>query len=351
MKKYLSTFMWQAIAIIFILALGLFVSGLFIIFILHNHQVLTPLHTFISVISLFFIFCMSFVIFYKKIFIPLNATRETFRQFIKNESYENLLNMKYPLFPELEYTLLKYTELLDLQKTIQLSTKQAEFLALQNQINPHFLYNTLEAIRSDAIRAGQLPIAETTEALSTFFRYTISDMGNLAILEDELKNVENYFLIQKYRFGNKIQLKFNISDNSKDVLSMQIPKLTLQPIVENAIYHGLERKLYGGTVTITFKTTTRNAYISVRDNGLGISKEKLDKINYNLNQVSLNYLHDEGKTKRGGIALINVCRRIKLLFGEDYGIHIFSTFQTGTDVRITLPYKISLDSRESKNER
>ena len=118
--------------------------------------------------------------------------------------------------------------------------KQAELDSLQSQINPHFLYNTLESIRGQAVLDKTEKIAKMTEALSAFFRYSIGRKGSIVQLTDELKNTDNYMLIQQFRFGEKVSLQKIISD--EEALQGYLPKMTIQPIIENAIYHGLEMK-------------------------------------------------------------------------------------------------------------
>jgi two-component system sensor histidine kinase YesM len=179
-------------------------------------------------------------------------------------------------------------------------------------------------------------IAETTEALATFFRYTITEVENLVTLEDELENVENYFIIQQYRFGEKLNMEIKTGEDNT-VLQSQLPKLTLQPIIENAIFHGLETKRGVGTIRINVETTKAKLLISVVDDGVGIEEEQLEMINQRLNNIEMNYENDKKEEKRGGIALYNVSSRIKLLFGEEYGLHIYSNKNIGTNVRITLP--------------
>ena len=238
----------------------------------------------------------------------------------------------------------KLDSILDKKNIIELSTKHAELLALQNQINPHFLYNTLEAIRGDALCEGIDSIADTTEALSTFFRYTITDTGNLVSVEDELENVENYFKIQQYRFGDKLDMRINFPDDYSRIQECKLPKLTLQPVVENAIFHGLEAKAEGGIITISLEMTEKKLLINIHDDGIGIDEEELIRINQRLEEAS--GPRREEKRKRGGIALPNVSRRIKLLFGEEYGIHIYSIPNFGTEVRITVPI---ITNREYQN--
>lgn len=258
------------------------------------------------------------------------------RMFVSEQLYDELINSKIALSPGDEAVLNHFNKLLNKQDVIGMSNKQAEYLALQNQINPHFLYNTLEAIRGDAISAGVQGIAQTTEALATFFRYTITDMGNLVTVENELANVENYFTIQQYRFGDKIRMKVLLEDDDENVLLYQIPKLTLQPIVENAIYHGLENRVNGGVITVQIQTTEKRVLIRIADNGIGMTTEDVSHINQRLEKVAVSYISDK-KKQSGGIALRNVAQRIKLLFGEEYGVQLYSVLGLGTEVHIDLP--------------
>lgn len=221
--------------------------------------------------------------------------------------------------------------------------KYAEYLALQTQINPHFLYNTLEAIRGDALCEGVGTIAETTEALSTFFRYTISEPETLVPLEREMDHVDNYFIIQKYRFGDRIALEQIYEDAGEEAQKLLVPKLILQPIVENAIYHGLEGRGSGGKIFIKTELTDSRLLITVSDDGVGIKKKRVQEINENLARLDRNVIVEE----HHGIALANVSRRIKLLFGEYYGIKLFSVEGFGTQVIYTLPKLTSLTELEN----
>ena len=215
--------------------------------------------------------------------------------------------------------------------SLQMLRKQAELNALQSQINPHFLYNTLDSIRGQALMEDMEELADMTEALSTFFRYNISKSGDRVTLEDELENVENYMRIQRFRFGDRIALAIEVE--STQLLSCAMPKMTLQPLVENAVLHGLETSRKNGQITIRVQAVDDCMEIQVLDNGIGIPDEELCRINDCLNepdgQISLeNHM---------GIALTNVCQRIRLRYGQAYGVHAFSTIHTGTEVRIMLP--------------
>lgn len=335
MKNKLSTFAERTIFLIIVLITVVLTE----IFITAN---LLYKGSGINISNLFLIAIPSLIIiitaFYFKNYIlnPYGKCRRRFQRFINGQSYKALFKDDFQVFPEMKPALDIFDQLLDKQNAIRLSTKQAEFLALQNQINPHFLYNTLEAIRGDALCAGMENIADITEALSTFFRYTITETGNLVTLENELDNAESYFKIQQYRFGEKLKIEVNLPKNEFDVLGIQFPKLTLQPLIENAVFHGLEKKAEGGTIKINVETTEDKVLVSIQDNGVGISEEKLGELNYILDHVSVNLISDD-KMKLGSIAIYNVCRRIKLLFGEEYGIHIYSMVDVGTDVRIKLP--------------
>ena len=240
------------------------------------------------------------------------------------------------LTPMSQLEMQRLDQILHSSQLMDISKRQAQYLALQNQINPHFLYNTLESIRSEALIAGLDSVADMTEALASFFRYTISNMENMVTLEEELDNINTYFLIQKYRFEERIGLTIEYDEEEHDLLNhCLLPKLTLQPVVENSIIHGIERKMGFSTVRIVLRCTEKRLIIQVSDDGIGMQPEALDDLNRKLNQSLFESLHN--KKKKGGIALVNVNNRIHLIFGEEYGITVYSTPGVGTDVMIELP--------------
>ena len=211
--------------------------------------------------------------------------------------------------------------------------QQAELDALQSQINPHFLYNTLDSIRGQALAEGAEDIANMTEALSTFFRYSISNRSNVVTLEEELENIRSYFMIQQFRFNNRFRLE--MPEFPKDLLeSCRLPKLTLQPILENTILHGMEGKIGQGVITLRVERTGNRTLITVSDDGAGMREETLLRLQAKLRDEEPVPLE---RKQGSGIALPNVNRRIKLLFGPEYGVRIMSTLGLGTDVEITLP--------------
>jgi len=210
---------------------------------------------------------------------------------------------------------------------------QAEMHALQSQINPHFLYNTLETIRGIAMTKGVEEIADMTEALSSLFRYSISKPGEMATLEEELKHVRSYLQIQQYRFPNKVVYHEEIQD--PEVLSYRIPILTIQPIIENAISHGLEQKLGGGVVRFCAFMTDYHIVMRISDNGIGMEERRLQEIRMNLSGKDG---EERSNGKRNfGIALRNVNQRLKFYYGEPYGLNVMSTKDVGTIVEVTLP--------------
>lgn len=253
------------------------------------------------------------------------------RRYRSDRDLEAVLRLDWDGEPVLRDFFSDIEERLHGEEIARLQQKQAEYLALQNQINPHFLYNALEAIRTDALLADCGDIAETTEALATFFRYTISNVQEYVTFSDELDNAENYFTIQRCRFGDKISMKLDM-ENEK-LLEARMPKLILQPLVENAVSHGLEGKLGYGAVRIVVENSDRTLFLRVRDDGVGIPDEQVERLNRQ-------FAGDTGGAvgqQRGGIALRNVNSRIRLIFGEDYGLRVFSAEGVGTECCVTLP--------------
>ncbi len=225
--------------------------------------------------------------------------------------------------------------LIESDQLLNANKRQAQYLALQNQINPHFLYNTLDSIRSEAMLEGNDTVAEMTEALATFFRYTISKVENMVTLEEELENAKVYFLIQKHRFEDRVNLEIEYDREDEFLLRCLLPKLTIQPVVENSIIHGIEHKLGSGTIRIVLKCTERRLIIEINDDGVGMPPEVLERLNHQLNQPVFESI--QLSKDKGGIAIANVNNRIHLIFGEEYGMTVYSTPDVGTDTVIALP--------------
>lgn len=217
---------------------------------------------------------------------------------------------------------------------MDLIQKQADIVYLQNQINPHFLYNTLECIRGEALSEGMTDLADTVKALAQFFRYGISVRGSVVTFEDELKNLENYISLQQYRFKNKFSFDVMIDEKDSDeIRKCQIPKLSLQPIVENSIIHAFQDISSGGELRLRAERAGDNVSIIISDNGKGMTFDTLWKLNEKIQTEKLEEPQDHG------VGLRNVHRRIQLLFGKEYGITVKSFPDIGTFVEIFLPYK------------
>ena len=230
----------------------------------------------------------------------------------------------------------RYEQVLKRKEMIGQAIEASRYLALQQQINPHFLYNALDSIRGDILIAGEEQIAETVEALSKYFSYAISNLDRLATIQEELGNVKDYFRVQQYRFEDRIHLEIE-NDLEEDGRNLMLPRMTLQPLVENAILHGLEKLTHEGTVTLTLEETPDQLIVRVADDGIGMPEAELAQLNDRLKDPLPESLDSRSRKKKGGIALNNLNRRIRLLFGDGYGMKIYSMEQMGTEVCLFLP--------------
>lgn len=213
---------------------------------------------------------------------------------------------------------------------IEVEKKEAEIIALQGQINPHYLFNTLEVIRMNLILKGDRETAYIIKVFSESFRVCIDCEQEMYTLRDELQFIENYFVIQRYRFGEKLCFCMDIPET---LLNCSIPKLIIQPMIENAVYHGLELKAGYGTIELKVFETEGIMHIRVSDNGVGIEEEELKVIRSAIYEAPW-----EQKRRSGGsIALRNVHNRLKLMYGNGYGLCISSCIKQGTVVEIMLP--------------
>lgn len=219
------------------------------------------------------------------------------------------------------------------QEKLKFVRRRVELSALQSQINPHFLYNTLDSIRSKALVDGQTEIASMTEILSKFFRYCISNDENLVKIREEINHIKDYYYIQKYRFEGRLQMDIQLED--EEIYELYIPKMTLQPLVENAMIHGLEKMARKGSVVIRIVQTSHKVSITISDNGAGMNMEQLTNLNDRMNSNLLN-AGTKGR-HHNGIALNNVNARIKISFGDEYGIHYRSMEGIGTDALVAIP--------------
>ena len=202
--------------------------------------------------------------------------------------------------------------------------REYEIKALHSQINPHFLYNTLDTIIWMAEFEDNEKVISITKSLANYFRLSLSNGHEKIPLKDEIMHTKEYLFIQKQRYEDKLSYFFNIEDES--LLSIEVPKIIIQPIVENSIYHGIKNLSGNGIITIDVYRQNSTVNISVKDNGIGFEKAKQFK-----------------KSKTGGVGTQNVDKRIKFYYGKNYGVFINKDSKTeGAEVIIKIPFKSNL---------
>lgn len=201
--------------------------------------------------------------------------------------------------------------------------RQSEIKVLQAQINPHFLYNTLDALNWKALQHQDAEMTTLIRSLCDFYRISLSNGDEFIPIKDEIKHVECYLKIQSIRFKNQFTYDLEVESH---LLSMYCLKILLQPLIENAITHGLRPLDHPGKIHIRIFTQENNIIMTVEDNGVGMSDQMLDEVN---NGLSNQALHKYG--------LYNINQRIRLTYGETYGIHIQSQLNSGTKVTVTIP--------------
>ena len=218
--------------------------------------------------------------------------------------------------------------------------RKSELDALQSQINPHFLYNTLDSvvwmIEGEKNKEAVFMITQ----LASLFRISLSKGKTIISIEDEIKHAKNYMNIQLVRYKNKFSVEFDIEP---DILKCCTVKLIVQPILENAIYYGMEYMDGEGEIRVHGYKNENDVFIDVEDNGLGMRQEEVD------NLLIENEESPRVKKHGSGVGLINVNKRIKLRFGEEYGLEIESVPDEGTRVRIHIPY-ILYEENTGRNE-
>lgn len=208
---------------------------------------------------------------------------------------------------------------------VELDKREIELAHLRSQINPHFLYNTLETIKGIALQQGIPEITTITKSLATIFKYSIKG-ENIVTLKDELKIGKSYLEIQLFRFSERFDVTYDIK---RECISCFVPKMILQPIIENAIVHGIEN--HDGFCNLKISATLSDKLIiTIEDDGNGIDKIKLEEITQSLN-------NSNKLSCTNGIGIHNINNRIRLIYGNNYGVKISSVIHKGTSVTITLP--------------
>jgi two-component system sensor histidine kinase YesM len=226
----------------------------------------------------------------------------------------------------------KIKELLDSKIKEQENLKKAELRALQAQINPHFLYNTLDTIIWMAESKKTDDVVKIVTALSSFFRISLSKGMDWITIGEELERTRSYLTIQQMRYRDIMNFRIEADEN---VLENTILKLILQPLVENALYHGIKNKRQGGTIIVRAKRKGNDeVQLEVEDDGIGFTPEKLAKLRAELEDES-------GDIKlESGFGIGNVNKRIRLYYGKPYGVSVESAYASGTRVTLVIPAKL-----------
>lgn len=210
----------------------------------------------------------------------------------------------------------------------QKQLRKAEFDLLQAQINPHFLYNTLDAIVWSAEAGNEKQVVKMVGSLSEFFRSSLNKGKEIVTIREELSHVRSYLEIQQIRYQDILDYEIDVPE---DLFVNEIPKITIQPVVENALYHGIKEKRGGGKITVTGSEDGNDYIITVTDNGIGMEPDRLKEVRDGLT--------DSSPDSKKIYGLYNVNQRIKLDFGDEYGLSIDSIYDEGTTVTIRLPKK------------
>lgn len=258
---------------------------------------------------------------------PLIYLTDTMKKFGKGD-----LSVRVPVLYEDEIGILseefnkmseQIRQLVDQVYREQRAKRKSELAALQAQINPHFLYNTLNSVSSLIKMNCPDEAFIMIQAIGTFYRTSLSDGKTLIPLDQEITNIENYIKIQKVRYGNKIEYEIDIEN---EILQEWIVKLTLQPLIENSIYHGIKEMRGKGIIRIKGWKEKNKVFIQVSDNGLGIPEEKLEEL------FSKDY-----REKGSAFGLFNIQQRLQIYFGKEYGLTVESKLSQGTKATVCIP--------------
>ena len=280
-----------------------------------------------------FLFTILYVFFLKRIFNPINSLIENMGT---NIEYNLTYKFSYNKNDEIGILVNSYNKmksrinnLININYKTQIEQKELELKQLQNQINPHFIYNTLESIHMMAEINDDFETSTMAEYFGAIIRYSMNRKINTVKLRDEMTIIDNYIYLQKIRFDNLFTITNLISE---DVLDCEIIKMIVQPLIENSINHGLSECSENGKIIIQSFVIDGNLVLTISDNGIGIEEKKLESLN--------DYINGKNEDFKG-IALRNINKRLKLNYGNEYGLEVFSVKGKGTSISLTLPYIIN----------
>lgn len=279
------------------------------------------------------LFIVIYIFFLHRIFNPIESLIENM-----SSKVENNLNydFNYDRNDEIGILVKSYNDmknrinnLITINYKNQIEQKELELKQLQNQINPHFIYNTLESIHMMAEINDDSETSTMAEYFGTIIRYSMNRRVNTVQLKDEITIIEHYIYLQRIRFNTLFTITNLVNS---DVLECEIIKMIIQPLIENSIYHGLSECDGNGKIIIQALNIDNNLVITVSDNGIGMDDSKLKDLN--------DYINDKNELFNG-IALRNINKRLKLNYGEQYGLEVTSILGKGTSMILTLPYIIN----------
>lgn len=275
-------------------------------------------------------FIIIYVFFLRRIFNPINSLIENMSTNVEsNLTYKFIYNKNDEIGILINsYNKMKsrINNLININYKTKLEQKELELRQLQNQINPHFIYNTLESIHMMAEINDDLETSTMAEYFGSIIRYSMNRKINTVTLKEEMNIIDNYIYLQKIRFDTLFKIENLIQ---KDVMNCKIIKMIIQPLIENAIYHGLSECDSNGIIKIQSYIVDDNLVLTISDNGIGMDQRTLNSLN--------DYINSKNEDFKG-IALRNINRRLKLNYGNEYGLEIFSIKDSGTTMTLTLPY-------------
>jgi len=286
-------------------------------------------YTSIIGIFIFVMFLIFSAAFFREIIVPIRGMIKSMKQ-VEQGNFETSIQIKgksefYYLGKAFNTMVREIKNLIAERDLKEKERQKAEIEALQFQINPHFMYNTLNSIRLMAIVAKADNVKSMLDAFTQLLSATYDYTNEMIEVKSEIKNLENYIYIMKFRYGNRFKAEFEIDEN---ILSLLIPRMALQPIVENAILHGMSDIDINGVILVEALINKGTLIIKISDNGIGMSEEQVNRL-----------LIQGDSNKRGysAIGMKNVDKRLKLKFGEQYGLKIESIEGEYTTISVILP--------------
>lgn len=293
--------------------------------------------TILIAVAMFGICIFVSVIFTKTITNPLEKLTDTIDSIKSGNTKQRAQYLKNDEIGELGQSfneMLDEIDVLIAQKyQTEILLNQAKYKALQAQINPHFLYNTLDTMSSISEAQGNQMVSTLSQALSNIFRYSLDMKHPMSTVAKEIIHLKNYIYVMNVRMGNEVTYEFDIDER---VLQNILPRISLQPIVENALKHGLRNKRGKKVIRVSAQIIENKLQIIVFDNGVGMDA---DQLNEKLKNTDLDFV-EQGNS----IGLVNINARVKLLFGDEYGLNAVSQLNHGTSVLLTIPRKWEYDS-------